>query len=233
MTLTFRRDLTRNLTANEADGNVDDLNGRLTTVEGGAASGGISSFTISGTILTLTFTDTSTMSVDIGSANAYVMGDHLKGVWQASFAYVVNDIFYYQGTLYCVIYNHTSASSFDEGATSGGHAVYKVIVRYGDGIATLANTTFFPDASTTNKYFRCTNPSGCTITLQANVFGPGDRLAFRQSAAGGLTFVAGSGVTINGLSGYGLTTSLQGAVVQIEVVGAAEYDLWGLMDIAP
>jgi len=233
MTLTFRRDLTRNLTAAEGDGNIDDLNGRLTTVEGGVASGGIASFTISGTILTLTFTDTSVMSVDISGANAYVMGNHLKGVWQASTAYVVNDIFYFQGTLYCVIYNHTSAASFDENATSGGHAVYKVIVRYGDGIATISDLTFFPDASTTNKYFRCTNAGGCTITLQANVFGPGDRLAFRQCAAGGLTFVEGTGVTIHGLAGYALTTSIQGAVVQIEVVGAAEYDLWGLMDMAP
>jgi hypothetical protein len=212
---------------------VDDLTGRLTTVEGGAASGGMSSFTISGTILTLTFTDTSTMSVDIGSANAYVMGDHLKGVWQAGIAFVVNDIFYYQGTLYCVIYDHTSAGSFDENATSGGHAVYKVVVRYGDGVATVTGSTFLPDASTTNKYFRCTNVGGCTITLNANVFGPGDRLAFRQSAAGGLTFVAGSGVTIHGLTGYALTTSIQGAVVQIQTVGAAEYDLWGLMDIGP
>jgi hypothetical protein len=233
MTLTFRRDLTRNLTAAEADGNVDDLNGRLTTVEGGAASGGISSFTISGTILTLTFTDTSTMSVDIGSANAYVMGNHLKGVWQPSIAYIINDIFYFQGTLYCVIYNHTSAASFDENATSAGHNVYKVIVRYGDGVATVTDAAITAAATLTNQYLRCTNPAGCSIQLNANVFGPGDRMAFRQCTSGHLSFVAGPGVTINGLVGYALTTSIQGAVVQIEVVGAAEYDLWGLMDLAP
>lgn len=232
MTLTFRRDLSRNLTAAEADGNIDDLNGRLITVEGGTGSGSFT-ITISGSVLTFHFSDGSTQSIDIGTANAYNMGNHVKGVWQAGQSYIVNDIFYYQGSLYCVIYDHTSAGSFDEGATSGGHDVYKLIVRYGDGIFTVSTSTFTPAAINANGYFRCTNASGCVITLNANVFSPGDRMAFRQSAAGGLTFDWPTGVTVNGLAGYGFTTSIEGAVVQIEVVGAAEYDLWGLMDIAP
>jgi hypothetical protein len=233
MTLTFRRDLARNLTATEGDGNIDDLNGRLTTVEGGIASGGIASFTISGTILTLTFTDTSVMSVDIAGANAYVMGNHVKGVWQAGIAYVVNDIFYYQGSLYCVIYDHTSAGSFDEGATSGGHDVYKLIVRYGQGVLTLSASSVTPDASYANKYVRCTNAAGCTITLNPNVFGPADFITFRQCGAGGLTFDWPTSVMVNGVDGYDPTTSKPGAVVNVFAVGAAEYDLFGLLDLVP
>jgi hypothetical protein len=228
MTLTFRRDLSRNLTANEADGNVDDLNGRLTTVEGGAASGGISSFTISGTILTLTFTDTSVMSVDIGDANAFVLGNHLKGVWQPSTAYIVNDIFTYQGTLYCVVYDHTSASSFDENATSGGHAVYKVICRYNQGVYTVSTTTVTPDATFANKYIRCTNTAGCTVMLNGGVFAPADYMTFRQCGAGPIVFDWPTGVTVNGVDGFDFTTLVKGAVVNVFVVGANEYDFFGL-----
>jgi hypothetical protein len=231
MALTFRRDLSRNLTAAEGDGNMDDLNGRLLSLEGTGSAGSITSWTLAGSVQTLHFSDASTISLDIGPANAYVMGDHLRGVWQPSLSYLVNDVFYYQGTLYCVIYPHTSAGTFDEAAQSAGHDVYRVIVRYGDGVGTITTATLTPTTQHTNKYLRCTNAGGCVITLNGNVFGPADRLAFRQSAAGGLTFVAGAGVTINGLAGYGLTTSIQGAVVQIEVVGAAAYDLWGLMDL--
>jgi hypothetical protein len=228
LTLTFRRDLSRNLTAAEVDGNFDDLNGRTVTLEGGMASGGIASFTISGSIITITFTDATSMSVDIGTANAYAMSNHCKGIWQPTTAYVVNDIFFYQGSLYCVNTAHTSASTFDENA-----GPYTLIVRYGDGVAAVSSSTFTPSAASANKYIRMTNSGGCAITLPGNVFKPADRMTFRQGAAGGLSLVAGSGVTINGMSGYLLTTSLQGAAITAMVVGPAEYDVWGMFDGAP
>jgi hypothetical protein len=232
MTLTFRRDLSRNLTAAEGDGNIDDLNGRVITLEGTLASGGISSITISGTVITFHFSDSSTQSVDIGTANAYSLSDHVKGVWQPSISYAKDDIFTYQGSLYVVAIAHTSPSVFDENYTSGGLPVYKVIARYNQGVLTVSTTGYIPAVDAANKYIRCTNASGCTIQLNPNVFAPADYMTFRQCGAGGLTFDWPTSVTVNMLNGYNPTTSVQGSVVNVFVVGAAEYDLFGFVDLA-
>lgn len=229
MTLVFRRDLSRNLTAAEADGNIDDLNGRITTVEGVTASGGITSMTVSGSTLTLHFSDSTTQSVDLGTANAYSLSDHVRGSWLPTTAYVKDDIFVYQGSLYVVAYPHTSAGTFDENSTTSGHNNYKVICRFGEGVITVSTTTATPNASYANKYIRCTNAAGCTITLNANVFAPADRMTFRQCGAGGLIFEWPTGVTVNVVSGYQAATAHIGAVVTVFIVGAAEYDVFGLL----
>lgn len=230
MTLVFRRDLTRNLTAAEADGNIDDLNGRVTTLEGGSAQGGVTSWTLSGTVQTLHFANSTTLSLDIGTANAYSLVDHLKGSWAPAVAYIKDDLFTYQGVLYAVAYPHTSAGSFDENSTTSGHNNYKVVCRFGQGVLTVSAASVTPDASFANKYIRCTNAGGCIITLPQGVFSPADFMTWRQCGVGGLTFEWPTAVTVNGIDGFAATTSKRGSVVNTFVVGSAAYDMFGYQD---
>jgi hypothetical protein len=174
----------------------------------------------------------STTSIDLGTANAYSLSDHVKGSWLPAIPYLKDDLITYQGTLYAVAYPHTSASTFDENAAISGHQLYKVICRFGQGVMTVTTTTVSPNASFAGKYIRCTNAGGCIITLNPNVFAPADFMTWRQCGAGGLHFEAPTGVTLNGIDGFAFTTSRRGSVVNTFVVGAAEYDVFGFQDAA-
>lgn len=75
----------------------------------------ISDISVAGNAFTFTMSDSTfegPLEIPIANLNP-------RGVWQPSTAYFVNDVVTYQGTVYFVTYAHTSALTFDPGATSG------------------------------------------------------------------------------------------------------------------
>jgi|SRR5687768_7615125 len=79
-----------------------------------------------------------------------------------------------------------------------------------------------------NRYYRCT--VACVVTVPVIAAMEIDaEIHFRQVGAGALTITAGSGVTINGISGFSNGTDLLGSTLTLKKVGAAEYDLIGLV----
>ena len=52
-----------------------------------------------------------------------------RGAWAPTVAYLVNDLFTYDGSIYYVLFAHTSAATFDPGANDGmGHNYYQLLL---------------------------------------------------------------------------------------------------------
>lgn len=76
-------------------------------------------------------------------------------------------------------------------------------------------------------YTRFTSATAVTVTINTGAATIGQEFHARQSAAGLVTFVAGSGVTINTPFGGTLTLAGQGATVTLKCVATNVYDLFG------
>jgi hypothetical protein len=97
-------------------------------------------------------------------------------------------------------------------------------------VATLSGTTHTLRHDQIGSYYRCTNVSGCDVTVPLNTtvaLPIGTEFHFRQCAAGDVTMVAAGGVTINAKSGSTLSTAEQGSVITIKKVATNEWDLFG------
>lgn len=102
-------------------------------------------------------------------------------------------------------------------------------------IVAVTATTQTPAVAADGQYYRCTNASGCTVTVPPNsaqAHPIGTLLTYEQAGAGVVTFVAGAGVTIRKPALYGLTTAQQYAVVQIAKVATNEWVLYGNLGAA-
>jgi hypothetical protein len=56
---------------------------------------------------------------------------NFRGNWAATTAYIINDVFQQNGTVYAVIFAHTSATTFDAAANDGaGHNYYRVMFTF-------------------------------------------------------------------------------------------------------
>ena len=91
----------------------------------------------------------------------------------------------------------------------------------------VANAGRALTADDAGKYLRVTSASANNLTVNDEVFKPGDRITVRQCDAGASTFVAGSGVTFNKLSAKTLVTGGNGAVVNLVCVTPTNFDLFG------
>jgi hypothetical protein len=88
------------------------------------AARGVASITISGNDLTFHMSDSTLMDVTIP---ILVFLD--RGTWLALTAYSVNDTFSINGTLYRVLFAHTSAATFSAGSNDGaGHNYYSAML---------------------------------------------------------------------------------------------------------
>ena len=159
-----------------------------------------------------------------------------RGAWLPNVDYVVGDMIQASSTVYQVQINHISATTFDPNATDGsGHNLYKTAFRItAIGTRTVTTATFTPDITFANSYIRCTNATGCVVTIppdSAVTWANDDEMHFRDctSSGGMVDFVQGSGVTINGIEGRLLSTASHGAVVGMKHVGVSTWDLWGLL----
>ncbi len=110
-------------------------------------------------------------------------------------------------------------------------------------VLTITAATFDANAAAyANVYFRCTNTSGCHVTIPSHAtqpFATGTEMHFRQCTLGGFVSIhsevdsSGDVVTINGIEGYDNETSLNGAVITIKKVSTNTWDLFGLLSAAP
>ncbi len=94
------------------------------------------------------------------------------------------------------------------------------------------------DENFANKYLRCTNDAGCTITIMADdiglTFPTSTEIHFRQCGAGAVTLQGESNsegdVILNTISGYLTQTAVLGAVITAKKVSTNEWDVWGLLE---
>jgi len=115
-----------NLSAAQVDGNFFDLATRVTTIEGGGLNAPtISSFTIVGTNLFVNMSD----STVLGPYTLPTASWNFRGDWTPSTVYAVNDVVTANGSVYLVMFGHTSATTFDPNANDGGgHNYYGLLL---------------------------------------------------------------------------------------------------------
>lgn len=236
MTITYRTDgdwgsgKGANLNAAEVDGNVYDHETRITSLENDPpAAVDISNITQAGGVMTVHLNDGTSYNVDLPTATIKFRGDYT-----ASTAYNVNDLVNASGYgLYLVLIAHTAPATFDPAASDTDGDYYQQVTPGALEPKTVSTTTYTLTFSDTGKYLRFTNASGCTITVPDNAtvaFATGATIKFGAHGSSGISFVEGStGVTINGPTGYNLSTDIQHAQVVLDYVGSDEWDLAGLL----
>ncbi len=229
------------LTIPEFDGNFQDLDGRLEYFETGTGQPGASivNVTAAGNVITFHMSDATTFSVVIPASLIT-----FRGEWAPSTLYAANDIVVgpeatpYSRNLYLVTFAHTSDLTFDPGEATGGNDFYALMMpselARSQEITTM---TFDPVLLDAQSYNRCTNVSGCVVTVpdDGTVDFPIDtELAFRQcDVSGAVSFVGEStAVDINYPDDSNPNTAVRGAVVQLKKVGANEWDLYGRLELA-
>jgi hypothetical protein len=234
MPLILRADKGSNLTPNEADGNFTYLQTLIASVEDNITAGrGIVDITISGDTLTFHMSDSTLETVTI-PASTFTWTP--KGEWQASTLYAVNDVVSYFGSLYLVIFAHTSHTSFDAADNDGfGHNYYSLILPkepvWGQTITDATYTTVLLDA---NTYMRFTNAAGCAITIDPAVDYPAwTEMHFRDEStvsAGGLTVECPTPGGINSINGFNNSTLTSGGTITVkQVADTGNWDIMGLL----
>lgn len=98
---------------------------------------------------------------------------------------------------------------------------------------TVTGITLTPDTTQIGCYFRCTNNSGCEVTISdvPSAFPVDSELYFRQAGNDQLSFDPGVGGTLNIPTGYNAFSAGKGAVVVAKKVGTLTWDLFG--DLEP
>lgn len=156
-----------------------------------------------------------------------------QGDWVQSTAYAVNDVVSVpaQG-IYLVLQDHTSDTAFDPDRQIAAADVYQLL--YAEPRSLVVEVTgatlVFP--TTIWGYHRCTNVAGCAVTLPANASAAlpiGTEFHFRQCAAGAVSIVGASGVTVNVPTGANPETAALGAVLTAKKVATNEWDIFGLL----
>lgn len=114
------------LSAFQIDSNFYELVTRVATLESNTKfTVSISYITITGNDITFHMTDHTTQGPFTIPPSTF----HDRGTWQPTTPYLVNDTFNINGTLYLVIFAHTSAATFDPNANDGaGHNYYKAMI---------------------------------------------------------------------------------------------------------
>ncbi|MBB2698972.1 UNVERIFIED_ORG: hypothetical protein GGI66_003649 [Rhizobium esperanzae] len=97
----------------------------------------------------------------------------------------------------------------------------------------VSGLTLTPDPTQIGCYFRCTNDSGCEVTISdvPSAFPVDSELYFRQESDEPISFDPGSSVTLNIPTGYNAFSAGRGAVVVAKKVGTLTWDLYG--DLEP
>ena len=232
MTIVYRSSKGSNLTAAEVDGNFSDLNGRVVSLETNPpVAVGISNIAVSGSQVVFYLSN----GTSFGPYRLPIATFVPRGNWTAATVYYAMDLVTVPADgVYLVLSDHTSAGSFDAAASNSEGAIYSLIFSSINPvpIATISGTAYTPGPAEANKYFRCTNPAGCLITLQSD-FQTNDELHFRQASSGAVSFQVGdTGGQINSVAGYDDSTSAQGSVVTLKYLGDGTWDIFGLLAAA-
>lgn len=148
MTITYRNNdpvsgrwtgIGTDLSPYQIDSNFYECVSRIATLEANTKfTVSISFITISGNDITFHMTDHTTQ----GPFTIPVSTFRSRGAWQPSTPYLVNDTVSINGTLYLVIFAHTSASTFDPGANDGhGHNYYSAMIEVPGSALPTGGTT--------------------------------------------------------------------------------------------
>jgi hypothetical protein len=231
MTITLRLVKGSSLTFAEQDGNITDLNGRLTTLEAADFANPIDAITVAGNQLTFHYTTAAgggsdTVTIPTAQWNA-------RGNWLPSTAYAVNDLVTNASRLYLVKVAHTSQPTFDAGYQISAQNVYQLIFGpMGETeVATISASAYTLQGTDDLKYYRCmsliasttivTIPASADVSLPVN-----SEISFRQNGDP-VKFQIGSGVILNYPADSVPITAEIGAVVTLKKVGTDEWDLFG------
>lgn len=125
--LTFRRDLARKLTVEEGDGNLDNLDMRITEVENNPPTAvSVSNITETATTFTVWLSDGSSF----GPFTKPVATIKFRGEWAAATGYFANDLVFVTSTstLYFVTQNHISDATFDDTLENSGENIYVTLI---------------------------------------------------------------------------------------------------------
>lgn len=241
--LTYRLVKGSPLTKEEHDGNIHNLDDRITALEDSFQTAiQIQSIDLVGTDFVFTMDDYSTFTAAVPNIEW-----RPRGTWAASTPYLVRDIFTAEGVLYKVIFNHTSDLTFDPGANDGmGNDYYEVIAELvSEAVSSVLETT---DAAISTlailggKYVRCNNSTGTEVTILSDetyTHEVGTEITFRLGVGGfALTFVKEDDDTIINYPDeqFDLLATAKGAVVQFKKIGTGtgkgEWDAFGMLDLA-
>lgn len=124
---------------------------------------------------------------------------------------------------------------YSDGTTDGPFTLPISTAILAADVVTVAGTTFAPTLAAAQAYHRCTHASGCVVTIPPNAdvaFPLKTEMHFRQAAAGTVSFVEGTGVTINGITGYNEATQGPGAVVTLKKIATDIWDIFGMLENA-
>jgi hypothetical protein len=224
--------LGRPLTWVEQDNNIYDKETRITAIETAGVAVGIDHITVSGDQMTIYMTDSSIQGpFTLPSADMW----NPVGAWQPSTLYHAGDTVYSGGSLYLVLADHTSDSTFDPGAMEGTVPRYHLIIPFSpiEGF-NRSGATFTPALEDGNTYNRLTHADGCAVTIDGSVdFADWTEIHFRDCSTGTDSFctIAGSsGATLNLPRGYEAASAGEGATWGMKKVGATNaWDVWGLL----
>lgn len=220
--------LGRNLNPVEIDTNFYDHENRIDYLETHPpAAVGISNIAVSGNQVIFHLADGSSFGP---FSLPYATISVRSGLWTAATVYYALDLIEINGAgFYLVLQNHTSASIFDSAATSGGLPLYRLVIPSPVHAPTedYTSTSYTVAAADAGKYKRSLATSAANVIIVVDRFSIGQEVHFRQVGSGQLTFSGGTGVTLNGVTGFYNKSFGVGAVVTIKCVAPNEYDLFG------
>jgi hypothetical protein len=216
------------LTAAEVDENFFGHESRIANLET-TTFVGIDHITVVGDQMTIVMTDHSIQGPFTlpSGTGAWVF----MGAWAPGTPYSVNDVITANGAVYLVIFAHTSQASFSPTANDGsGHDFYALLISApAIPVYTVTTTTFTPNAGYANSYIRCTNASGCIVTIPQGVFAVDTELHFRQATTNPIIFVGAVGVSIDVPTGFLAESNVSGATVTLKQVATDAWDIFGLL----
>ncbi len=227
------------ITEAEYDGSLHNLDDRMVVVEGVAGS---NAYPVDFEINTAGHLDvimSNSAVIDAGAIpESGGIAASFTGVWQPLTLYAVNDLFTAPGSnwLGVVLVAHTSAATFDWGATDGfANDLYAILVSFSPAPTptALSATTHTLTLDDVNLYLRCTGATlALTIPTDTSVPIPiGSDFHFCQRN-GSITFTPAGGVTLNKPTAQLTHTNELGAVVTLRKVDTNEWDLFGRLQSA-
>lgn len=157
-----------------------------------------------------------------------------RGEYTSATEYFVDDVFTDdEFGLFVVLADHISDTTFDPHAEDTAGPLYKQIalpIRVPVGTVSTATYTLVLDDA--NHYLRFTNAAGCVITVpnfEDVAFEVGDEIHIRVVTDGEVSVDAGTGVTVNGITGFFDAGAANGAVMTLKNVAVDEWDLFGML----
>jgi hypothetical protein len=224
-----------NLTPTEADLNFWQLHARVLELETNPVeANNIESFEVIGNEFYVHMTDHSV----IGPYPLPVAQWNFRGEWQSAILYLKMDVITKNGSLYLVIFDHTSDTVFDPGENDGlGNNYYGLILAPPTippftVIKTIADHTYELLAEDAGKYIRFTNTSSIAVVILTNANEPipvGTEISGRGVTLA-VTIVPESGsVTLNTPAGFQPVTYGGHASFTVKKIATNEWDLMGLL----